>query len=182
MSSRQIFVEKKKKKDTRYKYLAPSKCLFIFLSSFPPGSSDELFVEKKKDGEKRVDREKWTHASTFTLDGVHNACGVEERLIINRRSAHQYDQFAVDDSSRTEVLGAWSACSNSSFDCYRNYWPAAAAKAKSACKAIWPWQSSFSSTPSLAVELITSSAPSFVTSSFQPHFRAIVCSLKNEPN
>lgn len=155
---------------------------YIFIKFSPGFIGWAIRWKKKKDGEKRVDREKWTHASTFTLDGVHNACGVEERLIINRRSAHQYDQFAVDDSSRTEVLGAWSACSNSSFDCYRNYWPAAAAKAKSACKAIWPWQSSFSSTPSLAVELITSSAPSFVTSSFQPHFRAIVCSLKNEPN
>lgn len=155
---------------------------YIFIKFSPEFIGWAIRWKKKKDGEKRVDREKWTHASTFTLDGVHNACGVEERLIINRRSAHQYDQFAVDDSSRTEVLGAWSACSNSSFDCYRNYWPAAAAKAKSACKAIWPWQSSFSSTPSLAVELITSSAPSFVTSSFQPHFRAIVCSLKNEPN
>lgn len=155
---------------------------YIFIKFSPGFIGWAIRWKKKKDGEKRVDGEKWTHASTFTLDGVHNACGVEERLIINRRSAHQYDQFAVDDSSRTEVLGAWSACSNSSFDCYRNYWPAAAAKAKSACKAIWPWQSSFSSTPSLAVELITSSAPSFVTSSFQPHFRAIVCSLKNEPN
>lgn len=155
---------------------------YIFIKFSPEFIGWAIRWKKKKDGEKRVDGEKWTHASTFTLGGVHNACGVEERLIINRRSAHQYDQFAVDDSSRTEVLGAWSACSNSSFDCYRNYWPAAAAKAKSACKAIWPWQSSFSSTPSLAVELITSSAPSFVTSSFQPHFRAIVCSLKNEPN
>lgn len=154
---------------------------YIFIK-FSPGFIGWAIRWKKKGW-----REKgWSWKVNTRLD-LHPGWGAQRvwrwrTLIINRRSAHQYDQFAVDDSSRTEVLGAWSACSNSSFDCYRNYWPAAAAKAKSACKAIWPWQSSFSSTPSLAVELITSSAPSFVTSSFQPHFRAIVCSLKNEPN
>lgn len=155
--------------------------VFLYIK-FPPGS-DELFVKKRKEeknGEKRVDREKWTPRPS-PWEGCTTRVAEARTLIINRRSAHQYDQFVVDDSSRMEVLGAWSACSNSSFDCYRNYWPAAVAKAKSACKAIWPWQSSFSSTPSLAVKLITSSAPCFVTSSFQPHFRAIVCSLKNQP-
>lgn len=155
-----------------YKYSVPSKRLFIHRVS--PALNYTL-KERKEGREKKGLIVKSDRPDLHPGSATRVAKGM---LIINNVSTYRYDQCVVDDSWRMEELDAWSACSSKSFDCSQNYWLAAVAKAKSACKVIWPWQSSFSSTPTLAIELITSSVLCFVASSFQPHFRVTVCSLK----